>query len=1098
MTALGIFSIYMKLLRNVFAFGFFPFLLLPAAFAGDRLVLNFNPDWKFIKANPTNAQAPGFNDSKWQTISTPHSYNDTDTFDNFALPGLRGETNQWGGKTWYRKTFDAPKSWKGKKVYIEFDAVRQVAQVYLNGQYLGACKNGFLPFGFDLTPYLKIGKPNVLAVQCDNQFMFNPMTTNAPAASGNRRGRRSSGLTNAVDNYAASSEGRSTRSRSGGSGQGTAGGTTIENLQARLAKQNALIPTNVDELQAKDIPWNNPQWHPAMGGIYRDVKLFLTDPLHISLPLYDFLKTEGPYIYSTEISAKTANVTVEVPVQNGRGTDEQVNVGVEIINRDGKDLFDVIYCPVLKIAAGASGTTKVSFQISNPQLWEPDYPYLYRAKIVLIVANKIIDSQEIPFGIRAVHWDVKTGFTLNGNPLRIHGWGQKPIDEWPGLGDAMPDWMHFYSLDLMKEAGGNWVRWGHCAGGPAQIQSCDELGIMVEQPGVDGEADTVKAAWDVRAAAFRDALIFYRNDPAIMIWEGGNQKVTTNHAAQLRGYFDQYDPHGGRAYAHRRADKKTGEYMDVTIGTEGSHEVPRLPVVEGEYDREESPRRVWDEHTPPFTNYDALQKAARQTYAEDSEQFAVSEIKNYVRKLSAPGHSGGANWIFSDSTSGGRNTTEVSRASGEVDGVRLPKEAYYVCQTMFENHAGVHIIGHWNYPVGTKKNVYVASNCRDVELFVNGKSLGRGQNANRYLFTFENVVFEPGEIKAVGYNNGVPMATDSIRTAGEPVALRLTPITGPAGLLASGSDVALIDVEAVDANGQRCPTFQQRVDFTCSGPGIWRGGYNSGKTNSINNMWLDLDAGINRVAVRSTLKPGKITVTASCPDLKSGSVTIVSHPFKWSDGYSTTMPPLPKVPSSIAHASWITFTEPVPPITTTAMTGAEAWAGKYIESLAYTGPTEGASVQMNAANGGKVYSDADFTFADLPAQLTGNDWIRVPNTDSLYSAADLMQIVVTENSDAYIAHDARLGEPEWLTNQFKLATNIVITVNNQQMKLFKHSSKDEGSITLGSNTDDPSVKEANAYVVFVGPTPPSAKTNSTENATGDAKDENADESKESK
>src|SRR5581483_1936029 len=410
----------------------------------------------------------------------------------------------------------------------------------------------------------------------------------------------------------------------------------------------------------------------------------------------------------------------------------------------------------------------------------------------------------------------------------------------------------------------------HCAGGPAEIQSCDELGIMVEQPGTDGEADTVRSAWDVRADAFRAGLIYYRNDPAIMIWEGGNQKVTTNHAAQLRGYFDKYDPYGGRAYAHRRADKNTGQFMDVTIGTEGSHEVPRLPVVEGEYDREESPRRVWDEFTPPFTNYDALQKAAKQTYAEDSEQYAVSEIKNYVRKLSAPGHSGGANWIFSDSTSGGRNTTEVDRASGEVDGVRLPKEAYYVCQTMFRDDPQIHIIGHWNYSAGTVKPVYVASNCKDVELFVNGKSLGHGKNSMQYLFTFTNVAFAPGEIKAVGYNSGKAVATYSIRTTGPAVALRVTPVLGPEGFLANGSDVALFDVEAVDANGLRVPTFQQRVDFICGGAGIWRGGYNSGKTNSINNKYLDLEAGINRVAVRSMLSSGKIRVTATCSGLKSG------------------------------------------------------------------------------------------------------------------------------------------------------------------------------------------------------------------------------------
>ena len=265
----------------------------------------------------------------------------------------------------------------------------------------------------------------------------------------------------------------------------------------------------------------------------------------------------------------------------------------------------------------------------------------------------------------------------------------------------------------------NWVRWGHCAAGPAQIEGCDRLGLMVEQPGVDGESDTVGAAWKIRAAAFRDMIIYYRNHPSIMIWEGGNQKVTQAHAQELRGLMDQFDPHGGRAYAHRRADATDAKFMDVGIGTEGGREIASLPVVEGEYDREESPRRVWDDFSPPNFGYP---EAKGQTYQLTSEQYAVNEVAQYVHKTLRANHAGGANWIFSDSTSGGRDTAEVARASGEVDGVRLPKEAYYVCQAMFRDDPQVHIIGHWNYPAGTKKTIYVASNCGDVELFVNGKS----------------------------------------------------------------------------------------------------------------------------------------------------------------------------------------------------------------------------------------------------------------------------------------------------------------------------------------------------------------------------------------
>jgi beta-galactosidase len=254
-------------------------------------------------------------------------------------------------------------------------------------------------------------------------------------------------------------------------------------------------------------------------------------------------------------------------------------------------------------------------------------------------------------------------------------------------------------------------------------------------------------------------------------------------------------------------------------------------------------------------------------------------VSQFVRKLGADDNSGGANLIFSDSTSGGRVDCETARDSGEVDGVRLPKEAYYACAVMFRSDPQVHIIGHWNYQAGTRKTVYVVANGDAVELFVNGRSLGLGQVSDRFLFTFPAVKWEPGEIRAVATHRGSPWASESLRTSGPPVALRMTPIVGPGGLRADGSDVALIDVEAVDADGNRCPTFQQRVDFRCRGPAVWRGGWNSGRVDSTNNLFLDLECGINRVAVRAGFSPGRITVRARSAGLRTATLAIDSLPI---------------------------------------------------------------------------------------------------------------------------------------------------------------------------------------------------------------------------
>src|SRR4051812_37577033 len=224
-----------------------------------RQTLNFNPDWHFIKDDPAGASTAAFDDSKWTVVSAPHTYNDVDTFDNWSTPGHRGEQIQWGGRTWYRKTFTAPAAWQGKKIFIEFEAARQVAEVYLNGEFLGTAKTGFTPFGFDLTPRLRLGAPNVLAVMVDNRFMKDPLDAATAAELAKLNGN------------------------SGGSEKPALSSAANPNLTQLHSEINKTIPDRLEDLAADQIPWNNPHWHPAHGGLYRNVRLYVTDALHISL-----------------------------------------------------------------------------------------------------------------------------------------------------------------------------------------------------------------------------------------------------------------------------------------------------------------------------------------------------------------------------------------------------------------------------------------------------------------------------------------------------------------------------------------------------------------------------------------------------------------------------------------------------------------------------------------------------------------------------------------------------------------------------------------------------------------------------------------------
>jgi beta-galactosidase len=155
---------------------------------------------------------------------------------------------------------------------------------------------------------------------------------------------------------------------------------------------------------------------------------------------------------------------------------------------------------------------------------------------------------------------------------------------------------------------------------------------------------------------------------------------------------------------------------------------------------------------------------------------------------------------------------------------------------------------------------------------------------NGYIFGFPQIAFAPGKISAVATANGKTVAQDEIETAGDAKAIKLTPHIGPNGLRADGSDVVFYDVEVVDAQGRRCPTDEARVDFKVDGPAIWRGGYNSGIPHSVNNQYLDTECGINRVAIRSTLTPGTITLTATRDGLAPATVKVESKPVQITGG----------------------------------------------------------------------------------------------------------------------------------------------------------------------------------------------------------------------
>src|SRR3989442_5386095 len=355
-------------------------------------------------------------------------------------------------------------------------------------------------------------------------------------------------------------------------------------------------------------------------------------------------------------------------------------------------------------------------------------------------------------------------------------------------------------------------------------------------PAGDSEKDVDGRRWQQRLELMRDATIYNRNNPSIVFYESGNKGVSEEHMKDMKAIRDKYDPYGGRASGSREMlDSRVAEYGGEMLYINKSAHIPMWAM---EYSRDEGLRKYWDEYSPPFHKDGAgplYQGQAANVYNRNQDSHAIEDVirwYDYWRERPGTGervNAGGVNIIFSDSNTHFRGA-ENFRRSGEVDAMRLPKDGYFAHQVMWDGwvdveHPRIHIVGHWNYEPGTKKDIYVVSSADKVELFVNDKSLGFGSQSSRFLYTFKNVLWQPGVVKAVGYDaHGKKICETEIKTAGKPFGIRLSVHTGPSGLRADGSDLALIDVEAVDAAGNRCPTALNLINFSISGPAEGGGG----------------------------------------------------------------------------------------------------------------------------------------------------------------------------------------------------------------------------------------------------------------------------------
>jgi len=781
--------------------------------------MNFNGGWDILTSEKHPVK---------ESVTLPRAWNEDYAF-KVPIAKLPDDTVR------YAKTFVAPKQWKNKKIFIEFEGARQAAEVFLNGNRLGLHENGVMAFGFDLTPYVKIGKENVLEVLTDNSWSYK------------ERG--------------ASTE-----------GEVTVDGNSLPN--------NTLLPASFQ--------WNNKNFNANYGGLPKNVRLHVLSPLYQTLPLYSTLATTGVYVYAKaiDVAEHSAVIHAESEVKNETGKTQTFIYRVEIIDRDGSTL--ATFCSErVTLAKNETRIISAESKVSGLHFWSWGYGYLYNVRTSLVRGGiDAVDIANTVTGFRKTEY--KEGKTiLNDRTIMMHGYAQRTSNEWPGVGMSVPAWLSDYSNRLMVESGGNLVRWMHVCPWKQDIESCDRVGLIQAMPAGDAEKDVTGRHWEQRVELMRDAIIYNRNNPSILFYECGNKGISEEHMVEMKAIRDQYDPYGGRAIGCREMLSKatSAEYGGEMLYINKS---AGKPVWAMEYCRDEALRRYWDDWSSPYHKegegplYRGDDASA---YNHNGDQFAIEMVRrwyDYWQERPGTGtriSNGGTKIVFSDTNTHNRSESNY-RTSGVVDAMRIPKDAFYAHQVMWNGWvtpdvSQTHIIGHWNYADSIVKPIYVVSDAPVVKLYINDVEVGHDSVAYHFLHTFKDVHFAAGTLRAVSFDDkGMELSHHELHTVGKPVALRIANIENHQ-LVADGADMALLEVEAVDENGDRYPLSQETLHFAIEGPIEWIGGIgkDSLSTNCIRSLHLPLECGVNRAFIRSTGAEGMATVRVSADGLKATEIS---------------------------------------------------------------------------------------------------------------------------------------------------------------------------------------------------------------------------------
>lgn len=793
---------------------------------GFERITGFNKDWEF-HLNDSLENDTINNNTRWRSLSLPHDWSIELPFNEHSLAGVGGGALD-GGLAWYRKEFKINNN-NTKITSIVFDGVYMNSEVWINGHYLGKRPNGYIGFEYNLTPYLNYGETvNEIVVKVDNSQQ------------------------------------------------------------------------------------PNSRWYSG-SGIYRNVWLKTTDKL--SIPQW------GTFVTTPSVTKNAATIQLKLQLKN----DYKENKQTTIKNFVWYNNKQIAAFPEqsLEITSGSLKELSNTISLENPELWTVEHPAMYTLVSQVYVGDEMVDEHHTPFGIRSFKFDLDKGFILNGKQVKIKGVCLH--HDLGALGTAINTRAIERQLQILKNMGVNGIRTSHNPPAPELLDLCDQMGFIVMDEAYDMWEKT-KTPYDYannweqwHKKDLEDQIYRDRNHPSVFMWSIGNEIPeqwsergaeigrelaaivkaldTTRYVTaamnppvhvtdqsvtiQFENTADQPNALAGSGaldiigynYAHQTYPKHQVNFPNTPfIATETTSALE----TRGHYEFPSDTTKIWPVRWDlKFTegNPDNTVSAFDQTRAPWGSLHETTW--NVIKKYDFL--SGMYIWTGFDYIGEPTPYEWPSRSSyfGVVDLAGFPKDVYYMYQSEWTDKDVLHLLPHWNWEPGQMVDVWAYYNHADeVELYLNGKSMGIKHKEGDNLHVMWRFPFEPGTLKAVSRKNGKTVLEKIVKTAGNPAKLHLS--ADRSEIKADGNDLSFITVDITDINDVPAPMANNEIHFSVQGEGKIVG-VSSGDPTSHEFFKGTSHTALNGkclVIVQSTSKSGTITLTAKADGLESDSIVL--------------------------------------------------------------------------------------------------------------------------------------------------------------------------------------------------------------------------------